>query len=183
MNAGPARQAHGTGHSLALSLPEWTVLAVVSERPTHGFAIARLTRRGGELGRIWHIPRPVIYRAMGRLLDAGLLRPEAVEPGLGPQRTIYTVTPEGQRAAEAWLDAPVEHVRDIRSELMLKLGLLDRAGRDPTGLLQRQRDVLEPIARAMEAGRPRGDGFDATLLAWRRATATAALGFLDDVAR
>ena len=26
----------------SLSLPEWTVLAVVNERPTHGFGIAQL---------------------------------------------------------------------------------------------------------------------------------------------
>lgn len=164
-----------------LSLPEWTVLTVVSQGPAHGFAIARLTERGGELGRVWQIPRPVIYRAIGRLLDAGLLSQEAVEPGRGPQRTIYTATPEGRRAAAAWLDAPVRHVRDIRSALMLKLALLNRAGSDPSGLLRRQRKVLEPIARAMEAERPQGNGFDATLLAWRRGTAVAALGFLDDI--
>ena len=40
-----------------LSLPEWTVLAVVSERPTHGFAIARLTAPHGELGRMWQLGR------------------------------------------------------------------------------------------------------------------------------
>src|SRR6185312_774794 len=39
-----------------LSLPEWTVLAVVNEHPTHGFAIAQLTAPQGELGRIWQIP-------------------------------------------------------------------------------------------------------------------------------
>lgn len=164
-----------------LSLPEWTVLAVVSQGPVHGFAIARLTGRDGELGRIWHIPRPLIYRAIGRLLDAGLLTEEAVEPGRGPQRTIYTVTPEGRLAAGAWLNAPVRHVRDIRSELLLKLALLHRAGADPSGLLKQQREVVEPIARAIEAERPPGNGFDATLLAWRRATAAAALGFLDDI--
>jgi DNA-binding PadR family transcriptional regulator len=170
MNAGPA-----------MSLPEWTVLAIVSQRRAHGFAIAQLTDRDGELGRVWHIPRPVIYRAIGRLLEAGLLAPEAVEPGRGPQRTIYAATAEGRRAAAGWLDTPVGHVRDIRSQLMVKLALLDRAGTDPTGLLERQRAVLEPIARAMEAERPRRNGFDAVLLAWRRATVAAALGFLDDV--
>ena len=170
MNSGPP-----------LALPEWTVLAIVSQRPTHGFAIAQLTGRGGELGRIWHIPRPVIYRAISRLVEAGMLSQEAVEPGRGPQRTIYTATPEGRQAVAVWLDAPVQHIRDIRSQLMLKLALLDRVGGDPTSLLKRQRAILEPIARAIEAERPRRDGFDATLLAWRRATAAAALGFLDDI--
>jgi PadR family transcriptional regulator AphA len=170
MNAGPL-----------LSLAEWTVLAVISQRPVHGFAIAQLTVPGGELGRIWHIPRPVIYRAIGRLADAGLVTPDAVEPGRGPQRTIYTVTPQGCQAVAHWLDTPVAHVRDIRSHLLIKLALLDRAGADPAGLLTRQKAAIEPIARAIEAEQSRRSGFDATLLAWRRATAAAALGFLDDI--
>ena len=164
-----------------LSLPEHTVLAIVSQRPAHGFAVAQLTSPGGELGRIWHIPKAVIYRAIGRLLDSGLITPEGTEPGLGPQRTIYTATPAGRQATREWLDTPVRHVRDIRSELLLKLALLDRAGEDAAGLLRRQRAALEPIARAIEAGQPAGGGFDATLLAWRRATAASALEFLDTI--
>ena len=137
-----------------LSLPEWTVLTVLSQQPAHGFAVAQLTARHGELGRIWQIPRPVIYRAISRLVKAGLVRPESVQPGLGPQRTIYAATPQGREAAERWLDTPVEHVRDIRSHLLLKFALLDRAGADPADLLRRQRAVLEPIAQAIEAGPP-----------------------------
>jgi DNA-binding PadR family transcriptional regulator len=165
----------------SLSLAEWTVLAVLSERPTHGFAIAALTAPGGELGQIWHIPRPVVYRAIGRLLESGLVAPNAVEPGRGPQRTIYTVTPEGREAVAHWLDTPVQHVRDVRSHLLVKLALLDRAGIDPAGLLNRQKAAFEPIAQAIKAERPQRRGFDATLLAWRRATTAATLGFLDDI--
>lgn len=167
--------------SPSLSLAEWTVLAVVSERPTHGFAIAALTAPGGELGRIWHIPRPVVYRAIGRLLESGLVAPGAVESGRGPQRTIYTVTPQGREAVAHWLDTPVQHVRDVRSHLLVKLALLDRAGIDPAGLLKRQKAAFEPIAQAIKAERPQGRGFDATLMAWRRATTAATLGFLDDI--
>jgi PadR family transcriptional regulator AphA len=76
----------------------------------------------------------------------------------------------------------VEHVREIRSELLLKLALLDRAGENPAPLLQAQRAVLEPLVEAIESRRAHSDGFDATLLAWRRATAVAALDFLDTIA-
>jgi PadR family transcriptional regulator AphA len=76
----------------------------------------------------------------------------------------------------------VGHVRDIRSQLLLKLALLDRAGDDPAGLLAGQRAVLEPIAAAIEARRAESGGFDAVLLAWRKATAKAALDFLDMIA-
>ena len=114
-----------------MALPEWTVLALLSQRPAHGFAVSQLTASDGELGRIWRIPRPVVYRAIGRLVDAGLIAPESVEPGLGPQRTIYSVTPQGREEAERWLSTPVEHVRDIRSHLLIKLALLYRQAAIP----------------------------------------------------
>jgi DNA-binding PadR family transcriptional regulator len=191
-----------------MSLPEWLVLAILSEQPMHGFALARLTAPGGELGRIWQIPKAVIYRAIGRLLDSGLVTPEGTQPGLGPLRTVYTATPAGREAVRCWLHTPVQHVRDIRSHLLLKLALLDRAGDDPADLLRGQRAVLEPIAQAIEAriteaghaqfghgaaglgaagqgaaapGIAERGGFDAILLAWRRATVAAALDFIDTI--
>ena len=167
----------------SLSLAEWVVLGVIGERPAHGFAVSVLTADDGELGRIWHIPRPAIYRALGRVHAAGLLTPDSVEPGRGPQRTIYSITPQGREALDTWLRTPVRHVREVRSHLLMKLALLDRAGLDPADLLVRQRAVLEPIAAAVMAERAEGDGFGITLLAWRRATAAAALGFLDDIMR
>lgn len=163
----------------SLSVPEWLVVAIVSQQPLHGFAVARLTAADGEFGRVWHIPKAVIYRAIGRLVEAGLITPEGTEPGLGPQRTVYAATPAGRAAAQRWLHTPVDHVRDIRSQLLLKLALIDRAGDDPARLLSRQRAVLEPIVRAIEASKVDGGGFDATLLAWRKANALAALAFLD----
>jgi DNA-binding PadR family transcriptional regulator len=164
-----------------MSLPEWLVLAILAEQPAHGFAVAQLTAVDGDLGRVWQVPKAVVYRAIGRLLEADLIAPEGTEPGQGPQRTVYAATLDGRTAARTWLHAPVEHVREIRSQLLLKLALLDRAGEDPTPLLEAQREILEPIAAAIEARHARSTGFDATLLAWRHATAVAALDFLDKI--
>ncbi len=164
-----------------LSLSEWVVLALVAERPTHGFPIAQLTASGGDLGRIWHVPRPVVYRSLARLADAGLATADGSEPGHGPQRTIYKITPAGRAAVATWLRTPVSHVRDVRSQLLMKLALLHRAGADPGDLLRHQREALLPIAEAIAAEGPPPTGFEATLLAWRRASAAAAMSFLADV--
>jgi len=164
-----------------MSLPEWLVLTILSQQASHGFAVAQLTATGGDLGRVWQVPKAVVYRAIGRLLDAGLVAPEGTEPGQGPQRTVYAATADGRDAAARWLHAPVEHIRQIRSELLLKLALLERAGESPVSLLQAQRTVLEPLVRALEARRASTSGFDVTLLAWRRANAVAALDFLDTI--
>jgi DNA-binding PadR family transcriptional regulator len=164
-----------------LGLAERAVLAVLDERPAHGFAVAALTAKDGELGRVWHIPRPVVYRALGRLAEAGLVDAGDAESGPGPQRTPYSVTPQGRAQARRWLAAPVRHVRDLRSEFLLKLALLDRRGADPAELVAGQRATLVPIAAALATERAASAGFDDVLLAWRESTTQAAIAFLDAI--
>lgn len=62
----------------------------------------------------------------------------------GPPRVRLRATPEGRRAAQGWLRQPVAHARDIRSELLLKLALLTRAGASPGDLLRAQRRAAHP---------------------------------------
>jgi hypothetical protein len=64
-----------------LSLAELTGLAPISEHPARRFAVAQSTPPGEELGRIWHIPRPLIYQAISRLELAGPDRPGANRSG------------------------------------------------------------------------------------------------------
>jgi DNA-binding PadR family transcriptional regulator len=164
-----------------LSLSEWLVLAVVAEQPTHGFAISALTAEDGPLGRIYRVPRPVIYRSLSRLADAGLVVAEGTETSRGPQRTRYAVSESGDRALQAWLEVPAMHVRDVRTHLLVKLALLDRIGADPSRLLRRQRNVLEPIVQALDGEERLAGDFEATLQVWRRVNARAAVEFLAEI--
>jgi DNA-binding PadR family transcriptional regulator len=169
-----------------LGLAEMVVLAVVDERPTHGFAVAALTARTGELGRVWHLQRPVVYRAINRLLEAELIRAEAVESEAGPQRTVYAVTAEGRRRTRDWLKSPVDHVREMRSAFLLKLALLHRRGEDRAPLLAGQCEVLAEIGAALQHESARSAelaDFEAVLIGWRQATTSAALAFVDDLSR
>ena len=112
-----------------LSLAEWLVLCVVCEEPRHGFAIARLLDSDGSLGRIWRVPKPVVYRSVQRLEQLGLVRSAALQPShQGPAKSPVDATPAGRRLATAWLDRPAGHNRDVRSEVLVKLALIDRAG-------------------------------------------------------
>ncbi|MBO3748884.1 PadR family transcriptional regulator [Streptosporangiaceae bacterium NEAU-GS5] len=163
----------------ALSLNEWLVLALIAEEPTHGFAIARLTSAAGPLGTIWQIPKPLVYRAIGRLAELGLIRHEAIEPSTtGPQRALVAATDTGRAAMAAWLVTPVEHIRDVRSELLLKLALLDRAGLDPGPLIEAQRARIDPLIAALRQRHEKATGFDRTLTAWRHESAQTVLRFL-----
>jgi DNA-binding PadR family transcriptional regulator len=105
-----------------LTAGEWAVLALLAESPTHGFAIARAMAPDGEVGHVWSVRRPLVYRAIETLTRMGLVRPAGTVPSRsGPRRTVLEATPDGKRAVTRWLRQPVGHVRDARSLLMLKL--------------------------------------------------------------
>ena len=121
-----------------------------------------------------------MYQAIKKLLLLGLITERATErSSRGPQRTILATTPTGRRAIRSWLGEPVEHVREVRSLLLLKLALLDRIGEDPTELLGAQRKVLKPKLEAMQHHRDHAEGFELTLATWRLESIQAVLRFLD----
>ena len=161
---------------------EWAVLALLAETPTHGFAIARAMAQDGEVGRVWSLRRPRVYYAIEVLNRVGFARPAGtVASSSGPHRTVLRITPAGRRAVADWLTTPVEHVRDARSQLLLKLLFLDRLREDPGPLLRAQRTRFAQIAQRLQHAVNDADGFDQTLLRWRLETVTAALRFIDSL--
>lgn len=166
----------------ALSPGEWAVLGVVAEGPTHGFAVAQLLGPDGRLGRIWTLPRPVVYQVLKKLLQLGLIGERRTEAGTrGPQRTVVGVTPAGRGAVKVWLQEPVDHVRDVRSLLLLKLALLDRAGADAKPLVAAQRDRVASQLASFEGSRSGATGFDRVVLEWRIANSRATVDFLEHI--
>jgi PadR family transcriptional regulator AphA len=167
-----------------LSLAEWIVLALIAEQPRHGFAVAALTAPDGVVGQAWHVPRPIVYRAITTLTELGLTVPTATEQGgRGPQRTVVAATAVGATSVRRWLRRPVEHLRDTRSELLVKLALLDRRGWSPGPLITAQRRVFTRREDELRSQLRRTSGFERLVLTWRRESARAALRFLDEVAR
>ncbi len=58
-----------------LSAGEWAVLALLREEPAHGFALARAMAPDGEVGQVWAMRRPLVYRALETLEQRELIRP------------------------------------------------------------------------------------------------------------
>jgi DNA-binding PadR family transcriptional regulator len=165
-----------------LSLQEWLVLCLVCEQPTYGFAVAGLLARDGRLGRIWHVSKPAIYRAVLRLERLGLVRVAGQQhTSQGPDRLLVAATQPGRRAAREWLRKPVVHGRDVQPELLLKLALLDRTGSDSRELLREQRAEFGPLAAALASRVEATVGIEHTLALWRHQTMSATMQFLDDV--
>ena len=161
-----------------LSLSDWAVLGVVAERPTHGWPVVRELATDRAIGRIWTVSRPLVYRSLARLLAAGFIEECGEVTGVrGPTRTIARATRRGRAALRRWLDEPVDHVREVRSELLVKLALRARAGRPSGDLIDRQLERLAPVFEAVTRRR-HGDGFESVLATWRREQALAVQRFL-----
>jgi len=96
------------------------------------------------VGHFWSIPHSQLYAEPERLAKAGLVSEER-ELG-GRRRRRFTITPEGERALDAWLadpDAPVPELRDVA---LIKVFF----GADPAPIARRQLAMHEELLRTYE---------------------------------
>ena len=162
-----------------LLLGEWACLGILYIAPTHGFAIAARLKPAGDVGRVWSLSRALTYRSLEQLAIRGYLHPVGEEPGIaGGNRTILAATRTGRAQLRRWLATPVAHLRDLRSELLLKLTIADICDIDITSMLERQRVHIAQMADAMRAQVDDDRPIDVIAL-WRRESSDAALRFLD----
>jgi DNA-binding PadR family transcriptional regulator len=162
-----------------LSLGDWAVLALVSEAPTHGWPLVRALAADGEIGQIWTVRRAAVYRALDVLAAHGLIAATGSQASeRGPSRTVFTATRRGKSAVRGWLAEPVDHVRDLRSALVLKLVLGRRVGVDQRDMLERQRALLAAIETSFAPQLEAATGTDHLLLEFRLETTRAASRFV-----
>ena len=155
-----------------LLLGEWACLGIVYQGPTHGFAVAARLKPDGDVGRVWSLSRALTYRSLDQLTGRGYVRPTGEEPGIaGGNRTILAATRSGRARLRAWLSRPVPHLRDVRSELLLKLILAE------SGMLAEQRAQVAATCAALDA--QVAAAADDVVALWRSELANAALRFLD----
>jgi DNA-binding PadR family transcriptional regulator len=158
-----------------LLLGEWACLGILAVAPAHGFAVAKRLAPEGDVGRVWSLSRALTYRAIDQLTARGYLAAVAEEPGTaGGNRTLLAPTRSGRARLRRWLTTPTQHLRDVRSEFLLKLVLAELNSVDTRELLEHQREQIATIA----ASRAGADPADVVAL-WRRESANAALRFLD----
>jgi len=167
-----------------LLLGECASLGILYTGPTHGFAIAARLKPTGDVGRVWSLSRPLTYRALEQLAARGFVHAIGEEPGIaGGNRTILAATRSGRAHLRKWLNTPVQHLRDLRSELLLKLVIADICGIDITAMLQRQRDHIEQLADVLREQTKNDSGHPDVVALWRSESSQAALRFLDALPR
>jgi DNA-binding PadR family transcriptional regulator len=118
------------------------LLGLLAQKPRHGYELrsAFVAMLGGESN--WDLKPAQVYTTLSRLAEAGLVEQQATVQDGGPEKTIYAITPAGQKELMKWFDSTAEpsHQHD---EVYLKLVLsLATGNADPYHILQVQRASL-----------------------------------------
>jgi PadR family transcriptional regulator AphA len=166
-----------------LLLGEWACLGILYPAPTHGFAIAARLKPTGDIGRVWSLSRALTYRSIDQLSARGYVHAVGEEPGIaGGNRTILAATRSGRAQLRKWLATPVAHLRDMRSELLLKLIIAELCDISIDGMLDRQHQHIEEMADGIAQQVDAGTIVDVVDL-WRHESSQAALRFLTRLPR
>lgn len=159
-----------------LTLAEKTVLALICERPRHGYSLGRIVAADGEVGRIWTIRQALAYRALEPLAEDGLIEVARETRDGNRRRVEYRATEAGKRVNREWLSRPEQAIRDIRSSFLLKLTFLNRSGQSTAELLDLQEAAIQARIAELDED-PEQSDLDLVQL-WRRINTEAALKYV-----
>jgi len=160
-----------------LTLAEGTCLALVAGGVTHGYDVAKHFQPESDIGEVFTLSNPVVYRTLKVLESAGFI---ASTDALGVRKQLkFTLrcTDLGRSTVSKWLNTPVTHLRDIRSEFLVKVLLRDAAGLDQEEFIESQREVLNGVIAQLLADKAMN-----AVAMWRREQARAVARFLDELA-
>lgn len=157
---------------------EYAALGFIAEEPLHGYELARRWA-SSPLSRVCAAEQSVIYGYLRNLERRALLDWEDLRVGNRPPRRIYELNEEGWSVLRAWLHAPVERMREVRLDLLLKLYFLERL--DPhaiPALVERQVAVCRRYVEREERRLAESEGFDRVVGQSRLSAGRATLSWL-----
>jgi DNA-binding PadR family transcriptional regulator len=132
-----------------------TFLGLLEGGPSYGYDLKR------EYDARFGVDHPVaygqVYATLSRLLKNGLITVNAVEPGDGPERKRYAITPEGVADVEAWLAQPEKPDLYLQTMLYTKVVIALRSGRSATEILDTQRAEHLRLMRELTRRKQTGD--------------------------
>ena len=154
------------------------VLALVVYAPRHGWAIHEELSPTGDIGHAWTLSRQLVYRAIDTLVEDGLVKRATPKDGGGGDKVIISSTATGKRTAMQWLESPVTHLRDVRTELVLKVMLRKKMELPLATFLTAQHEIFDPLIASINK-----EASDSPVNLWRKESANAVKRYLSRLER
>ncbi len=164
----------------------YALLGLLAHGPAHGYDLQRAFIADGDLASVLRLEQPTLYATLKTLDDHGLIRGSEEREGARPPRTVYALTPEGEAALAAWLSTPVQRMREVRLDFLLKVYFARRRSRAAVRRLvdaqiavcERYRAGLQGQTAGVEAG-----SFADLVAHSKRSAAEATLAWLREYRR
>jgi len=154
------------------------VLSLVVHTPRHGWAIHEQLSPSGDIGHAWTLSRQLVYRAIDTLVEDGLVKRATPKDGGGADKVVISPTAAGKRTAMKWLDSPVTHLRDVRTELVLKVMLREKMKLPLASFLTAQHEIFDPLIASINK-----DASASPVNLWRKESANAVKRYLSRLER
>jgi len=107
---------------------EHALLVSLREHPAAGLELARRFDRS--IGFFWSATHQQIYKVLRRMEESGWVVSESQAQEGRREKTVYTVTPEGERTLAQWIGESTPR-ESFRSELAVKMRAASYAERAP----------------------------------------------------
>jgi PadR family transcriptional regulator, regulatory protein AphA len=161
---------------------EYAVLGLLALRPMHGYEMARYFA-ADELGEVCPVDHGSLYTYLRNLEERAFVSHHETRVGQRPPRKVFHLTPAGAATVEGWLRAPVERMRAVRLEFLLKLYFLHHldAGAE-LQLVRGQVDMCQAYETRLAARAETATGFDRLVTMSKLSAATATISWLTQYA-
>ena len=133
-----------------MKLPfEYAILGALMKRPMHGYDLHKFLSCG--LGMVWHVGISNIYAMLKKLEADGHIRSTLKTQGNRPARRVFAITEDGEGVFKEWISKPVDSIRDMRVEFIVKLYFLRELGlAEGHALIGRQMAVCQRILKCVD---------------------------------
>lgn len=159
-----------TARVVALSATEYTLLGLIGQAepdgPVHGYDLQRQLANSA-LALVIRIEPGMMYHYLKKLASRGLIAAEVASQQGRPARHLHTLTAEGRKTLDAWVDMPVQSTREMRLEFLLKLWFARRDPDRTTSLIRAQSGIIDrhiASLRSQIQALPPGDAFGRAVL-------------------
>jgi PadR family transcriptional regulator AphA len=161
---------------------EYAVLGLLLSGPKHGYEMARYFDRD-ELSEVCPVEQSLLYTYLRNVEDRGLVTWSEARVGNRPPRKLFELSSHGRDLIETWLDEPVQRLRDVRLDFLLKVYFLHTldAGRE-RALLDGQIASCERYHERLGEREARSTGFARLVAASKRSGAESTLRWLREYA-
>jgi DNA-binding PadR family transcriptional regulator len=99
---------------------EYAALGLIRKGVTYGYEIFKQISDQKGLGQIWQTKPGNLYALLGKMVSSGWLVSLVKSEGNRPPRKEFSLTPEGEKAFEAWCSSTVKHPREMRQDFLAR---------------------------------------------------------------